>query len=398
MKAAYVNAIGGASGDMLLASLVDSGLDVARLSSALTSVGIEGFQLEALVEDRRGVKGTHLNVNIDRSDPGKRTPTDFIGIVNAAPISESSKSKCCGVFNLIGEAEGSVHGEDPGKVHLHELGTVDTIIDVVGVVLGLEMLSVDKLYSSPIPTGSGTVRTEHGLLPVPAPATAYMLASKNIPCYPPPSYMPPTGEMVTPTGMALLATLADFSQPVMNINSIGYGLGTRDPESYPNVLSVWIGDLSVPKDETDIILLETNLDDTTGETLGYVQEKLFELGARDVWFTPIQMKKNRPGVLLSSLIDESMKERIADFIMLETSTLGIRVRPVERIEADREIESFESSLGNVGIKLKKKNGLVVSVSPEYEDCKKIASNDSIPLNQVVFLVKREAEDIYLQNI
>ena len=184
----------------------------------------------------------------------------------------------------------------------------------------------------------------------------------------------------------------------MNINSIGYGLGTRDPESYPNVLSLWIGDLSVPKDETGLILLETNLDDTTGETLGYVQEKLFELGARDVWFTPIQMKKNRPGVLLSSLIDESLKERIADFIMLETSTLGIRVRPVERIEADREIERFESSLGNVGIKLKKKNGLVVSVSPEYEDCKKIASDDSIPLNQVVFLVKREAEGIYLQNI
>ena len=398
MKVAYVNAIGGASGDMLLASLVDSGLDVMGLSSALTSVGIEGFQLEALLEDRQGVKGTHLDVNIDRSDPGKRTPTDFIDIVNAAPISESSKSKCCEVFNMIGEAEGFVHGEDPGKVHLHELGSIDTIIDVVGVVLGLEMLSVEKLYSSPIPTGSGTVRTEHGLLPVPAPATAYMLASKNIPCYPPPSYMPPTGEMVTPTGMALLATLADFSQPVMNIHSIGYGLGTRDPESYPNVLSLWIGDLSASKDEAGIILLETNLDDTTGETLGYVQEKLFELGARDVWFTPIQMKKNRPGILLSSLIDESMKERIADFIMLETSTLGIRVRPVERIEAEREIENFESSLGNVRIKLKKKNGLVVAVAPEYEDCKKLASDDSIPFNQVFFLVKREAEDIYLQNL
>ena len=144
--------------------------------------------------------------------------------------------------------------------------------------------------------------------------------------------------------------------------------------------------------------METNLDDTTGETLGYVQEKLFELGARDVWFTPIQMKKNRPGILLSSLIDESLKERIADFIMLETSTLGIRVRSVERIEAERKIESFESSLGNVRIKLKKKNGLVVAVAPEYEDCKKLASDDSIPFNQVFFLVKREAEDIYLQNL
>ena len=235
MKAAYVNAIGGASGDMLLASLVDCGLDVDALSAALTKIGASGFQLEPRTEDRQGVTGTYLDVRIDENNNLKRTPSEFINLVKAAPMSEKSKSRCIDVFNLIGVAEGALHGEDPGKVHLHELGTIDTLIDVAGVILGLEMMSVEKVYCSPLPTGSGTVKTQHGLLPVPAPATAFMMAAQNIPCYPPPPHMPSTGEMVTPTGMALLATLADFSQPVMNINTIGYGLGTRNPKNYPNV-------------------------------------------------------------------------------------------------------------------------------------------------------------------
>ena len=396
MKAAYVNAIGGASGDMLLASLVDCGLDIDALSATLTMIGASGFQLEPRTEDRQGVTGTYLDVRIDENNNLKRTPSEFINLVKAAPMSEKSKSRCIDVFNLIGEAEGALHGEDPGKVHLHELGTIDTLIDVAGVILGLEMMSVEKVYCSPLPTGSGTVKTQHGLLPVPAPATAFMMAAQNIPCYPPPPHMPSTGEMVTPTGMALLATLADFSQPVMNINTIGYGLGTRNPKNYPNVLAFWIGEILVSENKNEIVLLETNLDDTTGETLGYVQENLLKMGARDVWFTPIQMKKNRPGITLSCLIDESDKTRIADFIMYETSTLGIRVRSVERIEAERVVERFVASVGEVGIKLKKKDGVVVSVSPEYEDCRKIAMKSNLPFQRVYALVQKEAENSYLQ--
>ncbi len=395
MKAAYVNAIGGASGDMLLASLVDCGLDIEALSATLNVIGVSGFQLEPHLEDRQGVNGTYLDVQIDKADNRKRTPAEFVALVKAAPISEKSKSRCIEVFNLIGEAEGALHGEDPGDVHLHELGTVDTLIDVAGVILGLEMLSIEKIYCSPLPTGSGTVKTQHGLLPVPAPATAFIMASRKIPCYPPPTHLPSTGEMVTPTGMALLAVLADFLQPIMNINTIGYGLGTRNPESYPNVLSIWIGEPTVPQNENGIVLLETNLDDTTGETLGYVQENLLQMGARDVWFTPIQMKKNRPGITLSCLVNEFDKINVADFIMLETSTLGIRVRPVERIEAERTIERFQASIGEIGVKLKKKDGVVVSVSPEYEDCKKIAIESNIPLQKVYSLVQQEAEKIYL---
>ena len=395
MKAAYVNAIGGASGDMLLASLVDCGLDIEALSATLNMIGVSDFQLEPHLEDRQGVNGTYLDVQIDKADNRKRTPAEFVSLVKAAPISEKSKSRCIEVFNLIGEAEGALHGEDPGDVHLHELGTVDTLIDVAGVILGLEMLSIEKIYCSPLPTGSGTVKTQHGLLPVPAPATAFIMASRNIPCYPPPTHLPSTGEMVTPTGMALLAVLADFSQPIMNINTIGYGLGTRNPESYPNVLSIWIGEPTVPQNKNGIVLLETNLDDTTGETLGYVQENLLQMGARDVWFTPIQMKKNRPGITLSCLVNELDKINIADFIMLETSTLGIRVRPVERIEAERTIERFQASIGEIGVKLKKKDGVVVSVSPEYEDCKKIAIESNIPLQKVYSVVQQEAEKIYL---
>ena len=396
MKAAYVNAIGGASGDMLLASLVDCGLDIDALSATLTMIGASGFQLEPRTEDRQGVTGTYLDVRIDENNNLKRTPSEFINLVKAAPMSEKSKSRCIDVFNLIGEAEGALHGEDPGKVHLHELGTIDTLIDVAGVILGLEMMSVEKVYCSPLPTGSGTVKTQHGLLPVPAPATAFMMAAQNIPCYPPPPHMPSTGEMVTPTGMALLATLADFSQPVMNINTIGYGLGTRNPKNYPNVLAFWMGEILVSENKNEIVLLETNLDDTTGETLGYVQENLLKMGARDVWFTPIQMKKNRPGIALSCLIDESDKTRIADFIMYETSTLGIRVRSVERIEAERVVERFVASVGEVGIKLKKKDGVVVSVSPEYEDCRKIAMKSNLPFQRVYALVQKEAENSYLQ--
>ena len=395
MKAAYVNAIGGASGDMLLACLVDCGLDIEALSATLNVIGVSGFQLEPHLEDRQGVNGTYLDVQIDKEDNRKRTPAEFVALVKAAPISEKSKSRCIEVFNLIGEAEGALHGEDPGDVHLHELGTVDTLIDVAGVILGLEMLSIEKIYCSPLPTGSGTVKTQHGLLPVPAPATAFIMASRKIPCYPPPTHLPSTGEMVTPTGMALLAVLADFLQPIMNINTIGYGLGTRNPESYPNVLSIWIGEPTVPQNENGIVLLETNLDDTTGETLGYVQENLLQMGARDVWFTPIQMKKNRPGITLSCLVNEFDKINVADFIMLETSTLGIRVRPVERIEAERTIERFQASIGEIGVKLKKKDGVVVSVSPEYEDCKKIAIESNIPLQKVYSLVQQEAEKIYL---
>ncbi len=395
MKAAYVNAIGGASGDMLLASLVDCGLDIDALSSTLKMIGASGFQLEPRIEDRQGVRGTYLDVRIDKADNRKRTPAEFIELVKAASISEKSKSRCIDVFNLIGEAEGALHGEHPCDVHLHELGTIDTLIDVAGVILGLEMMSVEKIYCSSLPTGSGTVKTQHGLLPVPAPATAFMMAAKKIPCYPPQTHMPFTGEMVTPTGMALLATLADFSQPVMNISTVGYGLGTRNPKNYPNVLSFWIGEPVVSENQNGIVLLETNLDDTTGETLGYVQENLLEMGARDVWFTPIQMKKNRPGITLSCLIDDSAKTRIADFIMLETSTLGIRVRPVERIEAERTIEKFLASVGEIRVKLKKKDGVVVSVSPEYEDCKEIAIKSKTPLQRVYALVQQEAENIYL---
>ena len=396
MKVAYVNAIGGDSGDVLLASLVDCGLDIDALAETLNMIGASGFQLEPRTEDRQGVSGTYLDVRIDQADSRKRTPAEFIELVKVASISEKSKSRCIEVFNLIGEAEGALHGEDPGDVHLHELGTIDTLIDVAGVVLGLEMMSLEKLYCSPLPTGSGTVKTQHGLLPVPAPATAFMMAAKKIPCYPPPTHLPSTGEMVTPTGMALLATLADFSQPVMNISTIGYGLGTRNPKNYPNVLSFWIGEPVVSENPKGIVLLETNLDDTTGETLGYVQENLLEMGARDVWFTPIQMKKNRPGTTLSCLINETDKTKIADFIMLETSTLGIRVRSVERIEAERTIERFIASVGEIGVKLKKKDGVVVGVSPEYEDCKEIAMNSNVPLQRVYALVQQEAENMYLQ--
>lgn len=390
MKVAYVHAIGGASGDMLLASMVDAGLKKSALEKVVESLSVSGVKIQTSPSRRGGADGTHVDIGLDRNAQVSRSWQDFINIVSESDLSESVKSLSSEIFQLIGQAEGAVHETEPDHVQLHELGTLDTLVDVVGVVAGLEFMGIEKLFCSALPTGSGVVRSQHGLLPVPAPATSKILAITGAPSYPPPTNIPTTGEMLTPTGAAILGTVAEFQSPTMRIEQSGFGMGTRNPESFPNLLTFTIGELISNVQNPELLLLETNIDDTTGEILGYVQEKLFEIGAKDVWFTPIQMKKNRPAVLLSALVSGSQKEIAAKFLFAETSTLGIRVRSVDRLEAERKIENFHSSLGEVVVKIKILDGEVLAVSPEYEDCKRIALEKSIPLVKVFATIQSES--------
>ena len=391
MKIGYVNTLGGASGDMLIASLIDSGLNIEDLKAHLNRLNVGGFDLSAVKGKRAGMSGTHLDVKLDAEGTKIRGINNFVEVVESSEMSDDVKKDCVKIFNLIGRAEANVHGVREKDIHLHELGTVDTLVDVVGTIVGLKLLNVEKLYCSPIPIGSGTVKTDHGILAVPVPATAEIFKLSNIPVYPVSSSMPATGEMVTPTGAAILGAIAEFSQPVFKIESTGCGLGTRNPPSYPNVITFTTGMASVVQSQTRLSLVETNIDDSTGETLGYVFEQIFSMGARDVWMTSIQMKKNRPGIQLSVLVDSELTDAVVEFILMETSTFGVRTRFIDRVEAGRTTREVECKYGMAKVKFKILNEKEIAAHPEYEDCKKLAHENKVTLLEVYEAIK---ENLY----
>lgn len=397
MKSAFIQCVGGASGDMILGAIIDSGVSLDDLNGELAKLKVDGYTLAQQKSQRGGLDGTHLTVELSNGGNRKRNFADFIAIVEASDLSEKVVQRSCAVFRRMAEAETAVHGTPANETHLHELGTVDTLVDVVGGVAGLEMLGIDRLYCSPFPSGSGVVQTEHGVVPVPAPATAALFAMARAPVVPPPGNATDTGEMVTPTGAAILTTLATFQQPSLNVERIGYGLGTRETTQYPNALVLWLGEETGALYNADLRLIETNIDDMTGEMLGYVQERLFDLGARDVWFTPIQMKKNRPATMLSAIVNSDLESNAINMVMRETSTLGVRVRPLERYEAERKIVEIETTYGKVSVKVKRLEGATVSVAPEYEDAKRIAAAEALSLQEVYRTIQREADDQLLES-
>ena len=382
-KAAYFQCIGGASGDMILGALVDAGLSPKTLDEALERMGAEGVSLSFERSRRGGLEGTFARVELDAAATRTRGFADFIETVEASSLSASVKARSVAVFRRMERAESLVHGVDAAHLHLHELGTLDTLADVVGSVAGLEALGVERIYSSPFPMGSGVFRSAHGVMPVPSPATSALFTMANAPLVAAPGGAERTGEMVTPTGAAIITELAEFAQPRMEMSALGYGLGARNPEAYPNALGVWLGETeSAPSDGGGLVLLETNLDDTTGEILGYVHERLFAMGARDVWFTPIQMKKNRPATMLSAIVNAADEKRAVKTMMRETGALGIRARPITRHEARREIRQARTPWGTVGVKVGTLDGETISASPEYEDCRRVARETGLPLSEV----------------
>lgn len=381
---AYLDCFSGASGDMLLGAVIDAGVPVENIRSELKRLPLDGYELTAARVKRAGIAATHARVAVS-GRPAPRTLSDVLGIIGASSLPEADRSRGAAVFQRLAEAEAAVHGETVETVHLHDVGAVDAIVDVMGVVAGLRMLGPERVFCSQLPLGDGETTGPHGSLPVPAPATLELLRRAKAPLR-----AAGTGEMVTPTGAAILAALATFSRPEMTVERVGYGAGSRDPAGRPNVLRLWLGE-STDAPVRPMLLIETNIDDMTGEMLAYAQEKLLAAGAADAWFTQVQMKKGRPAVMLSVICTEADEERIARLLLRETTTLGVRVRPVHRWEAEREVLEFESSLGPAAVKIKRLPGEPPRVAPEFEACRRLAEATGLPLGEVYRIVQAEAE-------
>jgi uncharacterized protein (TIGR00299 family) protein len=375
---------------MLLGALLDVGLPIEILEKELSKLNLSGYSIESQRAMRGVIGGTQVNIHQAKGTKSGYSIKDFVQIVGSSKLSTYVKDKATVILEKLGTAEELVHG--PGHV-LYELGEIDTVLDIVGVISGFEALSIEALYSSPLPCGWGIVNTKKGPLPIPAPATAQLIAMGNAKISPPTAAYLEAGELVTPTGAAIVTTLASFEAPTITVTRLGYGIGSKDIPQLPNVLSLWLGESYDVTKAKKLCLLETNIDDSTPELLGYVHEKLLSSGALDVWTTSIQMKKNRPGVMLSVLCDLNMEGIFSKIILEESSTLGVRVNYVDRYEAEREKTLVTTSLGAINVKVKRIDGNVFSISPEYEDCKVIAMTANIPLQEVFRRVEAEARNI-----
>jgi uncharacterized protein (TIGR00299 family) protein len=385
-RVAYFDCFSGASGDMILGALLDAGLDFEALCSEVSKLALpEGaFTISARKVQRAGFAATKLDVTV-HEPPRHRSLAEVLDIAHRSQLPQADRGRIASVFQALGEVEAQVHGTSIDAVELHEVGAVDALVDVTGAIAGLRLLGIDDVFVSPLPLGRGEVKGAHGVLPVPAPATLGLIARANAPTV---EGEGPRGELVTPTGAALLTTLGRFERPAMRIEAVGYGAGGRDPTDRPNVLRVWLGHSEVPARRVRVI--ETNIDDMPPEQLAYAQESLMAAGAADAWFTPIQMKKNRPAVMLSVLCPESAESALIDLVLRETTTLGVRVREVSRYEAERELFEFESSLGHAVVKLKRLPGEPPRIAPEFEVCRRIAQERAIPLADVYRIIATEA--------
>lgn len=389
----YLDCYSGAAGDMLLGALVDVGLPVDDLTRALGALPVSGWRLRAERVTRQGVSGTRLWVDTDVAGQHGRHLSDILALVRGSGLPPQVVAQVSAVFGRLAEAEAAVHGAAIGEVHFHEVGALDSIVDIVGCVWGLHALGVTEVFSSALPLGEGWVETDHGRLPLPAPATLKLLAGIGAPIKP----LDVQVELVTPTAAALLAELATFVQPPLILEAVGYGFGKKEL-AWPNAVRAWLGcrpgvtEPDVAVDHDAVVLLECNLDDTTGEVLGYAMERLLSAGALDVWFTPIQMKKNRPASKLSVLVQPALAADLAHLMLQETTTLGVRQTLVDRIKAGREWIPVETEWGLVTAKVKRLRGRPVSVSPEYEECAALARQTGVPLLEIYAAAQTAARE------
>ena len=394
MTIAYFDCQVGVSGDMILGALVDAGASLPLMQDALAGLPDE-FQVGLKKEEvtRGGIRASHVQVEGNLTPAHGRSFADLLRLVDHVATTSENKEQARRILQAIGEAEARVHRVSLEDVHLHELGSLDTLVDVLGAVIGLSELGITKVYSAPLPAGHGTVRSEHGKLPVPVPAVLELAKLYAVPLRTPTSATV-AGELVTPTGAAILATLASFEPVSIVPDRVGHGAGTRDPESYPNVLTLWVGESSI-EDVDQLILIETNIDDMNPEIYSYVRERLTSAGARDVWMTAIQMKKDRPGVAVSILAEPSDEKQMLEILFHETSTLGARIQQIRRPRVDREIVRVTTTLGESRVKIKRADGRVISVAPEYDDCRQLALDSGLSLQDVYRVVRRAAEDKWL---
>jgi uncharacterized protein (TIGR00299 family) protein len=373
----YFDCVGGVSGDMTLGALLDLGVSLEDLTRELKKLKIRGFRLNVSKASRSGVRGTRLVVETP-GDRGHRHLSEFADLIENSRLSLETKTKSLELFRRIFAAEAKVHGKSIHKIHLHELGSLDTLVDVVGTVVAMEILGHPDVECSPVNLGGGIVNTEHGVMPVPAPATARLLG--GVPVYSDGSEF----ERTTPTGALLVTGFASrFGPwPNMTLEKVGYGLGNKDPkEGRPNFLRLALGRRKGRPAET-VLVMETTVDDMTPEVAGHVQERLLAAGALDVFITPVQMKKNRPGMNLTVIAEHRRRSELGEIVFEETTTLGVRVQEVERQVLERKIVKVETRFGRVSVKLGLSGDRVLNVAPEFEDCRRIASAKRVSLKQV----------------
>jgi pyridinium-3,5-bisthiocarboxylic acid mononucleotide nickel chelatase len=384
MTICYLDAFSGISGDMLVGALVDAGANATALNGMLVSLGTgASFAFEKVV--RGGIAATKFRVSGGHSHHHRHLE-DIREMIGTAALAEPVRRNACLVFEKLGAAEAQVHNTSIDHIHFHEVGAVDSIADIVGACAAFHLLGVDEIVSSPLNVGSGTVKTEHGMLPVPAPATVALLVGK--PVY----SRGPQLELTTPTGAAVAATLASRfdTMPPMRVRAVGYGAGDHEFAEQPNVLRVMVGESNGAVEATTVAVLEANIDDSTPEVLGFALERLIEKGALDATLSPLVMKKNRPGVLLRVIARPEDQETLAALIIAETSTFGVRIYAAERRVEARQLVEVQTPHGKIRVKVASGGAF----APEYEDCRRAALDSGAPLKQIL----AEAGAAYLNTI
>ncbi len=378
MRTLYFDCFAGASGDMILGAAVGAGVDANALREQLSLLNIEGFSLDFETVDKSGLSATLARVHTVHEHKHRHL-SDIEKIISNSHLAPGVKQRAIAVFTRLAEAEAHVHNEPVERVHFHEVGALDAIVDVVGAAICFELLNIERFVCSPLHVGSGTVDMSHGRFPVPPPAVAELL--KGVPYY----STDIKGELVTPTGAAIITTVCSEygPMPLMKAEQTGYGAGAREYEKFPNALRMIVGETATTRNlEEQLLMIETNIDDASPQIIGHVMDRAFALGARDCYFTPVQMKKNRPGVLLSVLCDRDLKESIMEMLFNETTTLGVRSYEVARRALERRMVTVQTAYGPIDVKVGNLNGRVVNAMPEFDQCREAASRAGVALKEV----------------
>jgi hypothetical protein len=380
-KLAYFDCFSGVSGDMTLGALVDAGADLSAIEAELRKLPVKGWSLAAERVKRGSLSATFVKVTTEETHH-HRGLTKILDTIAKANLAPRVAARASAIFRRLGEAEARIHNATVDQVHFHEVGALDAIVDIVGAAAGCELLGIEEFACSPVNVGGGRAQTAHGPLPVPAPASIEMLRGK-------PVYSSGIEkELTTPTGAAIVSTLCTRFGPLppMTTAAVGYGAGSWDLPEQANVLRLFVGESAAQRPrpgEQIVAVIETNLDDMNPQIYGYLADQAFAAGALDVYSTPVQMKKNRPGVLLTLLCEPGQADRLVDLLFRETTTLGVRTYEARRRVLDRETVTVDTSFGSVRMKLARLNGSVLNAAPEYEDCRRIATERGVPLKQVL---------------
>jgi pyridinium-3,5-bisthiocarboxylic acid mononucleotide nickel chelatase len=378
MKTAYLDAFSGLSGDMIVGALLDAGADFTELERAVSRLGLSGFRVTTRRKSVSGIAALKFEVEVSQTQP-ERHLGEIRSMIEHASLPPTVTANAVAIFTSLAEAEAKVHRSTPEEVHFHEVGAVDSIIDIVGAAWGFDRLGVDRVLVSTLPMGTGFVRSQHGVIPVPAPATTELLSGF------PMRLNDGSSEMVTPTGAAILHTLA-LPAPaalIFDVEGVGYGAGTKDFSDRPNVLRLMLGHEPAAVTGDEVVEIAANIDDLNPQIYDHLSDRLFAAGARDVTLTPTIMKKGRPGVVLSVLADPALRDQLAEIIFAETTTIGVRFHPMARLKLDRRVIEVQTSYGTIRVKVSGGGSQPATIAPEYEDCRRVAAERKIPLKLVI---------------